>query len=233
MTYGYLVGQWVTFHGLVVMVGLSIYVATSHTLHLRRHPSAAIAWVVALVLLPYLTLPLYLMFGIRKVRSYQSVARRNAFSMQISRTDALAVRIRQLAAVMALPAASSYQQLSIHEDGVQALQALRNMIDGAKRTIDISTFVFARDGLGKEIAQDLVRRALDGIRVRLLVDGIGAYIGGHAETGVRDFGAFVDLGGIEGMIPVSELSHTRWSSRIASGYGAEAEIWRQSISVAI
>jgi small subunit ribosomal protein S1 len=28
-------------------------------------------------------------------------------------------------------------------------------------------------------------------------------------TGVRDFGAFVDLGGLEGMIPVSELSHTR------------------------
>ncbi len=28
-------------------------------------------------------------------------------------------------------------------------------------------------------------------------------------TGVRDFGAFVDLGGVEGMIPVSELSHTR------------------------
>ncbi|MGQ0506761.1 MAG: S1 RNA-binding domain-containing protein [Myxococcaceae bacterium] len=28
-------------------------------------------------------------------------------------------------------------------------------------------------------------------------------------TGVRDFGAFVDLGGVEGLIPVSELAHTR------------------------
>ncbi|HEX4621922.1 MAG TPA: S1 RNA-binding domain-containing protein, partial [Myxococcaceae bacterium] len=28
-------------------------------------------------------------------------------------------------------------------------------------------------------------------------------------TGVREFGAFVDLGGIEGMIPVSEMSHVR------------------------
>lgn len=28
-------------------------------------------------------------------------------------------------------------------------------------------------------------------------------------TSVRDFGAFVDLGGLEGMVPVSELSHTR------------------------
>ena len=36
----------------------------------------------------------------------------------------------------------------------------------------------------------------------------GAILKGHV-TGVRDFGAFVDLGGIEGMVPVSEMSHTR------------------------
>ncbi|MBL8951533.1 MAG: S1 RNA-binding domain-containing protein, partial [Myxococcaceae bacterium] len=28
-------------------------------------------------------------------------------------------------------------------------------------------------------------------------------------TGVRDFGAFVDIGGLEGMVPVSEMSHQR------------------------
>jgi small subunit ribosomal protein S1 len=36
----------------------------------------------------------------------------------------------------------------------------------------------------------------------------GKQVSGHV-TGVRDFGAFVDLGGIEGMIPVSEISHVR------------------------
>ena len=36
----------------------------------------------------------------------------------------------------------------------------------------------------------------------------GAVLKGKV-TGVRDFGAFVDLGGLEGMIPVSEMSHTR------------------------
>lgn len=32
-----------------------------------RHPSAAIAWVLGLLLVPYLALPLYLTFGSRKV----------------------------------------------------------------------------------------------------------------------------------------------------------------------
>ena len=178
MTYETLLGRWLTLHGLFVMLGLSIYVATSHTLHLRRHPSASIAWVVALVLLPYATLPLYLMFGIRKVKSARSFARVSESATHNSDSDTLATRTQQLAAVMALPVASPYHQLNIHEDGAQSLQVLRSMIDSAVHTIELSTFVFANDGLGNELASRLKRRARDGIKVRLMVDGIGAYLGG-------------------------------------------------------
>jgi len=194
MTYGSLVGQLVTLHGLVVMLGLFTYVTSSHTLHLRRHPSAAIAWVVALVLLPYVTLPIYLMFGIRKVKGYQPPVRKDELRSPTSHSDALAARTQQLAATMALPAASTCHQLNIHEDGTQALQALRQMLDGATRTIDLCTFIFARDVLGNEIAETLKRRARDGIQVRLLVDGIGAYLGGRADfTSLEDAGVHVAL----------------------------------------
>ncbi|MBL0692032.1 S1 RNA-binding domain-containing protein [Comamonas sp. JC664] len=48
-------------------------------------------------------------------------------------------------------------------------------------------------------------------------------------TGVRDFGVFVDLGGVEGMIPVSELSYTRVghpSDVVKVGDEVEVEILR-------
>ncbi|XXF81158.1 S1 RNA-binding domain-containing protein [Myxococcaceae bacterium GXIMD 01537] len=48
-------------------------------------------------------------------------------------------------------------------------------------------------------------------------------------TGVRDFGAFVDLGGVEGMIPVSELSYQRVahpSEVVKQGEEVEVEIIR-------
>ena len=181
MSYVYLVDHWVTLHGLIVIVGLAIYVTASHTLHQRRHPSAAIAWVVALVLLPYVALPLYLMFGSRKVKSYRPASGKFEFSARTSDPGSVSARTQQLAAIMSLPAASAYHQLNIHEDGSHALQALRNMIDGATHTIDLCTFIFARDGMGDEIARSLKRRARDGIRVRLLVDGVGAYLGGLAD----------------------------------------------------
>jgi small subunit ribosomal protein S1 len=48
-------------------------------------------------------------------------------------------------------------------------------------------------------------------------------------TGVRDFGVFVDLGGVEGMVPVSELSYTRVghpSEVVKQGDEVEVEILR-------
>lgn len=48
-------------------------------------------------------------------------------------------------------------------------------------------------------------------------------------TGVRDFGVFVDLGGVEGLVPLSELSHARVAhpSEVASvGDTVEVEVLR-------
>lgn len=168
-----------TLHGLIVTVGLAVYVSSSHMLHLRRHPSAAIAWVVSLMLLPYVVLPLYLMFGSRKVSNNR--AARHEPTLQTCDSDTLMSRTQQLAAIMALPAAVSYRQLRIHEEGTVALQVLRDMIEGATRTIDLCTFIFAEDKLGEEIANSLKRRAQAGIKVRLLVDGVGAYLGARTD----------------------------------------------------
>ena len=48
-------------------------------------------------------------------------------------------------------------------------------------------------------------------------------------TGVRDFGVFVDLGGVEGLVPVSELSHVRVghpSEMVAVGDSVEVQVLR-------
>ncbi len=172
-----MVNHWMTLHGLIAIAGLAVYVSSSHTLHLRRHPSAAIAWVFSLLLLPYLALPLYLIFGSRKVAGLRP-ARREATQLV---PDTLTARTQQLAAVMALPEASSYQDLYVHEDGKQALQSMRSMLEQATRTIDVCTFIFARDRLGEEIAEILKRKAKAGVRVRLLVDGVGAYLGARTD----------------------------------------------------
>jgi cardiolipin synthase len=161
------------------MLGLATYAIASHTLRQRRHPSAAIAWVISLVLLPYFALPLYLVFGNRKVVNVRRTlnapgARGGWHEGEKSRTQA-----EQLAAALGLPQAVSFEHLAIHQEGEQALQSLRQMMAGATRTLDICSFLLGRDVLGDEIALVLMQRARDGVHVRLLIDGIGFYLGGH------------------------------------------------------
>ena len=168
-----------TLHALVVLLGLAIYATASHTRRQRRYPSAAIAWVVSLILLPYVALPLYLIFGSRKVVAYGRTLKPRNLARTARSTDQSAAQSGQLAAAMGLPEIATYEQLTIHQDGGQALQSLRNMIGRASRTLDVCSFLLGRDLVGDEIAGLLIRRAEAGVQIRLLLDGIGFYIGGH------------------------------------------------------
>ena len=150
--------SWATWHSLFAILGLVTYVIASHARRQRRHPSAAIAWVVSLALVPYLALPLYLLLGNRKVVRDQSARPTLASVHAVQPSNAPAARFQHLAAAMGLPPASSYQQLAIHKDGLDALQALRTVMLSATRTLDLSTFLLGRDALGEEVSQILMRR---------------------------------------------------------------------------
>lgn len=179
MFHEYLLSRLLTFHGLAVLLGLFIYVGASHARHQRRHPSAAIAWVVLLTLLPYVALPLYLLFGNRKVLHSQTARTTPLSVVAESPCAEPALKFQRLALAMGLPRAASYRELAIHTDGADAWAALKAIILGARHELDLCTFLLGRDALGQEIADLLMRKAAEGVRVRLLIDGIGIYLGGR------------------------------------------------------
>jgi cardiolipin synthase A/B len=158
----------ISLHSLIVVTGLAIYVAVSHTLRQRRHPSASIAWVVTIALLPYVGLPFYLLFGTRKlVRREYGAPRASGVA------DTEKEWPQRLAAAMDLAPAASYRSLRIHENGAQALRALFEQIDAAAHTLDLCTYVLGRDPMADALCDKLARKARDGVQVRLLIDGVG------------------------------------------------------------
>ena len=173
--------HWLTLHGLAVFLGLAVYAIASHTFRQRRHPSAAMAWIISLLLLPYVALPLFLLFGNRKLVGHAAVKNPKFASIAAPEGGKPAAITEQLAAAMGIPGAATFEQLTIHQDGRQALQSLRSMIAGANRTLDLCTFLLGRDVLGNEIANLLMDRARNGVQVRLLIDGIGYYLGGRPD----------------------------------------------------
>jgi len=184
--------HWEILDALLAAIGLVVYAVASHSLHQRRHPSAAIAWVMTILLVPYIALPLYLAFGARKIVPVRPAAGPQVPPMANASMHATAARAQQLAQAMGLPAPVAYEHLVIHADGGESLVALRRLIDGATKTLEISTFLFGRDSLGNEIAARLQQRAREGVRVRLLIDGIGIYMGGFPDiAALREAGVEV------------------------------------------
>ena len=167
-----------TLHGIVVALGLVAYVGVARALPQRRDPSAAIAWVVALVLLPYVAMPLYFMFGSRKLRMRDEPVTVLPPVPAADDDEAASQWARRLGRSMGLAPAAPYAGLHVHADGTAAHGAVLDTIAAAHRTLDVCTFILARDRLGDEVAAALRAKAGQGVRVRLLIDGIGAWLGG-------------------------------------------------------
>ena len=152
-------------HFLSVAVALLVYVLTTRAQRQQRAPTTAIAWVMALVLLPYLMLPVYLLFGQRKLRP--------GGAPRPPRSAANGHWAAELIDSFGL-AAPSPCAIRMHADGAAARDALWQVIEGARERLDVGTFIIGSDAFGQEVMTRLVRRAREGVRVRVLLDGFGA-----------------------------------------------------------
>ena len=154
-------------HFLVSAIALLVYILTSRAGEQRRAPTAAIAWVLGLALVPYLMLPLYLLFGQRKLTPVAI-----PYSGVVVEGPHWAAELIESFGL----APPSKCNVQMHADGEQARQALYRIIDGAQRTLDVSTFIVGSDEFGRDIVARLARRSREGVKVRLLLDGFFALL---------------------------------------------------------
>lgn len=194
MSFASLITQWVTLHSLVVVCGLSTYAVMSHLLRQRRHPSAAIAWVISIVLFPYIAFPLYLLLGTRKLSSHRPKRLTHAPFIAVPHETSFDGKFQALAEALGAPPVSSYVRLGIHRDGGEALSSLMSVIQDASHSVDVCTFLLGGDALGQQVISALTKKSVQGVKVRLLIDGIGIYLGGKLDLkSLRAAGVQVQL----------------------------------------
>ncbi len=162
---------WLTLHGLVTLMAVLIYVITAHVLQQRRHPTAAIAWVLFMLLVPYVALPTFLTFGSRKQARPRGQPMRLA-PAALSPEDERAWAV-QTALAMGQSAPAEFTDLHVHADGAEALQAVWQLIAEAQHSIELCTFIIGRDAVGHALIDRLCAKARAGVRVRLMIDGLG------------------------------------------------------------
>ncbi len=155
----------VTTHSLAIVVSVLTYILTTRAERERRPPSIAIAWVLGLIALPYLVLPMYVMFGRRKLPRktvHWSAGRLHAEHWAEDLIESFGLP----------PAAPS--RVRFHQDGIESRTGLIATMEGAVERLDVCTYILGDDSFGREATGFMIDCVGRGVRVRLLIDGVGA-----------------------------------------------------------
>lgn len=183
-------------HFAFVLAGLLIYAVGTHMSGQRRHPSAALAWVLTIALLPYVGLPLYLVLGTRKfTRQPQGGTLNLPCSDDIPQSGALSTSKSALIATlegMGLAPPANNRRVHFHQDGQMAWDELAALINNAQLQLDVCTFLLGNDALAQGVKGLLKERAAAGVNVRLLLDALGSWRTSSADVrGLRAAGVQV------------------------------------------
>ena len=143
----------------------------------KRAPANTFAWLLIIVLVPWVGVPLYLLLGGRKLRRLAERKRRllprlphgtdSPFPIAESATTQTIISAGGTPPV----AGNTLRLLTTGED---AYAALEHHIRTAQSNIHITAFILGRDDTGRRLVKLLAERARDGIRVRLLLDSVGS-----------------------------------------------------------
>lgn len=158
-------------HTGFVAAGLLTYIIVTRARHQRRHPYAALAWVMSIAAFPYLGVPIFLVFGTRKL--VRPATRRVPLPQGPWAQHAPAWATRLLAA-LGVAGAEPSADIAFQADGEASLAAAQAMMRQASRTLDVCTYVLGDDEVGSAMAAIMVERARAGVRVRLLIDAAGS-----------------------------------------------------------
>jgi len=125
----------ITLHAAVTAISLLIYVATAHVQKRKRPPGIAIAWILFMLLAPYVALPAFLIFGARKRRRPENNQTTVASGLltplsEIDRQLEAPFWLLQTTDALGQVRPQAYADFHLQPDGRTAWQALKAILDG-------------------------------------------------------------------------------------------------------
>jgi len=166
--------------GTVVAVGILMMpfalLVIAGILRQRRSPASSLAWLLAILLLPLIGIPLFWLFGSRKIKRIAKA--KPPVELTIVEPAAAAAPhpdAAQAAAHLGPASITRGNDLKFHDNGEAAFADFIALIDGAQQSIHIETYVLKADATGSAIIERLIARAQKGVEVRLLIDGFGSF----------------------------------------------------------
>lgn len=151
----------------------------------NRNPIRSLAWVIALIFLPVVGLVFYAFFG-RSLKGMHLISRHNKRKLFHNRSGKrvdvnqleLSTPEKQLVKlthnVSRFPLTLN-NEVEIYTDGPSKFSNLKRDLLAARESILIQYYIFKDDEVGQEIAEILMKKAREGVVVKLIYDHVGSF----------------------------------------------------------
>lgn len=161
------------------ILGLGLgFLMIARVLRQNLRPSVSLSWLMAIILIPYVGVPAYILFGGRKLtwwagkkKALYDPPAQAPFSEIITPS-----RVEDVLIAAGMPQAKMSPSPVFIADGQAAYRELLAMINRAQCQIQIMTFILGRDDVGRALIDALSRKASEGVEVRLLLDALGCVL---------------------------------------------------------
>lgn len=168
-----------------ILYAITVLSAIAVVISENRNPIKSLSWVTVLILLPFLGLILYLFFG-RSMKSVAMISLKNRQKLrsqrpletvdvdQLDLTDDSKQLIRLVNAVTE-PHFFPGNQIDIFTEGKSKFEQLKTDLMLAKEYINLQYYIFSADQIGQELSNILIRKAQEGVKVRVIYDHVGSW----------------------------------------------------------
>lgn len=151
----------------------------------NRNPVRSLAWVTVLLLMPVVGILIYFFFG-RSLKNVIMITRNNRMSLRVQNsldsidpstlqlTDSSRQLIRLVNALVE-PHFLTGNEIEVLTEGAQKFDRLKADLLSATSYINFQYYIFSADTIGQEIADILMQKAREGVKVRVIYDHVGSW----------------------------------------------------------
>ncbi|MFM7481036.1 MAG: phospholipase D-like domain-containing protein, partial [Planctomycetota bacterium] len=191
----------------IVVEGLGIWLAVD-AIGRGRTPQGAFAWALALIFVPPIAIPLYLLFGARRLDGYVRARRRGQIGLdQLAQNANDAIRpwridmplverehkgaMQIVADRLTTTSWTHGNRTTLLVDAHATYDALESALDSATQQACVQFYIVRSDAVGQRLQSAMLRAAARGVKVLFLVDDVGSlalahkYIEGLERGGVQ------------------------------------------------
>lgn len=180
---------------------ITVVVMTIVIMMENRNPTKTIAWILVLLFIPLLGIILYLFFG-QNYRRSRIVSRRRfkkAEQQTVHHTqlnESLRLKHGLVPALLNRSCMSiyySYNDVEILEGGKATFSSIFQAIEAAKHYVHLEYYIIDDDKIGGQLKTLLMRKAQEGVQIRLIYDDVGCwklskrYLGAMKKVGIQCF----------------------------------------------